>query len=310
MRVTWPNGHQFAFTIVDDTDCATVENVKPVYDLLAQLGMKTTKTVWMFPGQGDPLREGSTCELQPYRDWVLTLQKAGFEIAFHNAAPTTSPRETTLRGLAKFHEVFGPGELLFCNHTRCRENIYWGDQRLSGWRRNFYNLATRGKRRDISRGHLEGDPLFLGDLCQKQVRYVRNFVFDELDALAVCPEQPYHDPAKPYVNYWFTSADGTNLKYFLKNFTVAKLKRVHDEGSLCIAYVHFAYRFTQDGKVNEEFRKRMEFIRSLNGWFAPASSVLDHLRHGANLNERSIAPDRLRKLERTWLFQKMLKGTT
>jgi hypothetical protein len=310
MGVAWPNQHQFAFTVVDDTDCSTVDNVKPIYDLMADLGMRTTKTVWVSRGEGTPYRGGATCEEASYLEWILALQRTGFEIAVHNAAPCTSSREMTSRGLTRFRELFGPNEVLFCNHTRCRENIYWGDNRLSGWRRGFYNLATRGRRRNISRGHVEGDPLFWGDLCQQKVRYVRNFVFDELDALAVCPEQPYHDPTKPYVNFWFTSADGNDLNYFLRNFTIEKLKRLHDAGSLCIAYVHFAYGFVQDGKINAEFRKRMEFIASLNGWFAPASQVLDHLRQGAGIGERAIAPERLRRLEKAWLFQKLFKGTT
>jgi hypothetical protein len=310
MKLAWPDGHQFAFTIVDDTDRATVSNVKPIYDLLAGLGMRTTKTAWMFPGQGRAVCGGSTCEEREYRDWLLGLQRQGFEVGFHNAAPCTSTREITALGLAKFQETFGPTEVLFCNHTCCRENIYWGVNRLSGWRRKVYNWVTLGKRRDISRGHFEGDPLFWGDLCQQQVRYVRNFVFDELDGLSICPEQPYHDPAKPFVNFWFTSADGNNLNCFLKNFTEDKLKLLQETGGLCIAYVHFAYGFMQNGIVNTEFQKRMEFLSSLNGWFAPASHVLDYLRRGAGVSERTISPERLARVERKWLWEKMFKGTT
>ncbi len=310
MSVTWPNGHKFAFTIVDDTDFATIEKVKPVYELLAGLGMRTTKTVWMFPGQGVPVCGGATCEEQEYVDWILSLQRNGFEIALHNAAPCTSRREITSLGLTRFRELFGPGEILFCNHATNGENIYWGQARLSGWRRTLYNLATRGKRRDISHGHVAGNPLFWGDLCQQRVRYVRNFVFDDLDALAVCPEQPYHDPNKPYVNFWFTSADGANLKRFLANFTTAKFKRLADAGGFCVAYVHFGAGFAENGKVDPEFRKCMEYLASLNGWFVPASQVLDRLRHGAGTGERAITPKRLQQLETKWLFEKMLKGTT
>jgi hypothetical protein len=32
-----PNNKKFAFTILDDTDLSTVENVSPVYRLLAEL---------------------------------------------------------------------------------------------------------------------------------------------------------------------------------------------------------------------------------------------------------------------------------
>jgi len=310
MPRAWPKGHKFAFTIVDDTDCATIANVKPIYDLLAGLGMRTTKTVWMFPGQGEAVQGGATCEEKNYRDWVLQLQRQGFEIALHNAAPCTSPRDVTNLGLTRFRDTFGTEEILFCNHTHCLENIYWGDNRLSGWRCKFYNLATRGKRRDISRGHVVGDPLFWGDFCQQRVRYVRNFVFDELNALAICPEQPYHDPSKPYVNFWFTSADGNDLKCFLRNFTRDRFKRLEAVGGLCIAYVHFAYGFMENGTINSEFRKRMEFLASLDGWFAPASQVLDHLRQGAGMRDRTISPEKLGQLERKWLFEKLFKGTT
>lgn len=307
---TWPQGRKFAFTIVDDTDCSSLANVKPIYDLLARLGLRTTKTVWMFPGQGEPVRGGATCQEKDYLGWVLDLQRQGFEIALHNASPCTSARESTVLALKKFQETFGVEQFLFCNHTRCRENIYWGDKRLSGWRRATYNLLTRGKRTDISRGHVAGDPLFWGDLCRQHVRYVRNFVFDALDGLACCPEQPYHDPSKPFVNYWFTSADGNNLKTFLRNFTRETLKQLEQTGGLCIAYVHFAYQFMENGVINEEFRKRMEFVSSLDGWFVPASQVLDHLRRGAGTQDRVISAGRLAQLERKWLFEKLFKGTT
>ncbi len=42
----FPGGARFAFTIIDDTDVATVDNVRPIYRLLEALGMRTTKTVW------------------------------------------------------------------------------------------------------------------------------------------------------------------------------------------------------------------------------------------------------------------------
>ena len=37
-RIDWPDGKDFAFTIFDDTDLATLENVPPVYELLGGLG--------------------------------------------------------------------------------------------------------------------------------------------------------------------------------------------------------------------------------------------------------------------------------
>ena len=48
--VQFPEGKRFAFTILDDTDGATLESVKPVYEFLADQGLRITKTVWVLPG--------------------------------------------------------------------------------------------------------------------------------------------------------------------------------------------------------------------------------------------------------------------
>ena len=60
--MTWPNGKRFAFTIIDDTDKSTVENIKPVYDYLYSHGLKTTKTVpgTAFPDRRSPIRNTKT----------------------------------------------------------------------------------------------------------------------------------------------------------------------------------------------------------------------------------------------------------
>ena len=85
--ISWPHGHRFALTMVDDTDAAHVDNVKPVYDLLARLGMRTTKLVWLFQGESSAAIHGSSCDDPAYLAWVLALQQQGFEIGLHNAAP-------------------------------------------------------------------------------------------------------------------------------------------------------------------------------------------------------------------------------
>ncbi len=310
MKKVWPFGHKFAFAIFDDTDWATVEKVKPVYDLLADLGMRSTKSVWLFNGEGSPVNGGSTCEDRDYLQWVLRLQHQGFEIGLHNPAPVTSPRERMWLGLARFRELFGNQMMIHCNHVGCLENIYWGDARLSGWRRLLYNALTAGRRRNVFRGHIEGDPLFWGDFCKEWVSYVRNFVFDDLNTLSLCPEMPYHDPSRPFVNFWFASTDGGSLARFLRNFTFKNIDRLVEAGGLCVAYVHFAGRFASGGKVDSGFRERMEYIAAQNGWFATVSNVLDYLRAGASRESRAIGAAPLRRLEMRWLASKLRKGTS
>src|SRR2546422_10422997 len=101
VAMQFPKGARFAFTVIDDTDVATVDNVRPIYRLLEALGMRTTKTVW-------PVRceEGSrdfslseTMDDARYSDFVVDLHARGFEMALHGATMERSTRDGTVRAV-------------------------------------------------------------------------------------------------------------------------------------------------------------------------------------------------------------------
>jgi hypothetical protein len=301
MNLQWPDGKRFAFTAVDDTDWTTIANTKPVYDLLADCGLRTTKSVWIFDGRDGVGYQGQTCQDPDYLAWVLNLQKTGFEISLHNAAPVTSLRMRTCAALGRFREYFGTKRFMHCNHRSCGDNLYWGDERLSGFRRRIYNYATGSRRCGRFRGHVEGDPVFWGDLCREQVSYVRNFVFTEINTLKACPGMPYHDAAKPFVNQWFASSEGGSLYRFLRTYTRDSIDRLVEEGGLSIAYVHFGSNFVVDGRPHPEFQARMEYLALKGGWFVPASTVLDYLAGEKKPAERIVSPSTLSSLEYAWL---------
>src|SRR6516164_9932898 len=130
--ITWPEGKDFAFTIFDDTDNQTLENGPPVYDFLAGLGFRITKSVWPLEGTQTPLVGGATCADPQYLQWAKKLQKRGHEIALHNVTYHTSPREETRAGLERFRELFGDYPRAMANHCGCCEAPYWADKRLTG----------------------------------------------------------------------------------------------------------------------------------------------------------------------------------
>jgi hypothetical protein len=131
-KIEWPDGKQFAFTIFDDPDLQTLDNVSPVYVLLPDLGLRTTKAVWPIRGNRTPKMGGATCEDEHYLKWVLDHKENGFEIALHNVTYHTSTREETMHGLETFYRLFGHYPYSMANHTGCNEGIYWGNSRLSG----------------------------------------------------------------------------------------------------------------------------------------------------------------------------------
>ena len=305
----WPDGKRFAFTVFDDTDLSTVENVGPVYAFLADCGFRTTKSVWVV--EGDRNRDnyiGDTCENPEYLRWVLQLQAQGFEIGFHNCTWHGLPRDEIRAALKKFVELLGHDPVTAANHTGVDESIYWADARLTGWRKYLYNVLTRFRHYGQFRGHIEGDKYFWGDLCRETIKYFRNFTYQDIDTLKACPCMPYHDPLKPYVNYWFASSDGHDVKSFNRCIAEDNQDRLEREGSACIMYTHFAKDFCVDGKLNPRFQELMRRLSKKNGWFVPVSTLLDRLLSIRQWHD--ITPRERRRLERRWLCEKIFTGTT
>ena len=307
-RVTWPDGAAFAFSIFDDTDRATLENVSGVYAFLDEIGMKTTKSVWPISVPGTPRVPGPTCDDPAYAAWTVELQARGFEIGYHGASNVTAPREDVLRALDRFEALYGHPPRAMANHADCEEGIYWGADRVSGGNRLVYNVLTRFRNAGRYRGHVEDDPLFWGDLCRERVKYVRNFTFFDIDTLAACGGMPYHDPDRPYVNGWFASSEGRDVATFNACVSEANQDRLEAAGGACIMYTHFGAGFIVNGRLEPRFERLMRRLRQRNGWFVPVTTLLDHL--AADGAPPSLNRSRRNALERRWLRSKTVVGST
>ncbi|MDH3600417.1 MAG: hypothetical protein OEU26_12350 [Candidatus Tectomicrobia bacterium] len=308
--VTWPDGKDFAFTIFDDTDLQTVENAREVYAFLADMGLRTTKSVWPLRGGLRPKIGGMTCEDAAYLQWVLSLQEQGFEVALHNVTYHTSPRPVTVQGIEQFHHLFGHYPFSMANHVGCYEGIYWGNSRLTGLHEALYNVLLRYRKTNVFQGHIENSSLFWGDICKEHIQYVRNFIFGEINTLSICPFMPYHDPKRPYVNYWFASSEGADINSFLSMIAEKNQDRLAAEGGACIMYTHLARGFYAGGQLHSGFKSLMERLSRMNGWFVPVRNLLDYLLEIRGHHD--ITDPERRRLERRWLKHKIMGtgGTT
>lgn len=309
LATRFPDDKRFAFTVFDDTDLSTVENIQPVYCLLSELGVLTTKSVWPLANTAGARIGGSTLDDKSYLEFVRELQRDGFEIALHNVRNHDATRDIVQRGIDRFQDLLGHAPRTQCNHDSNRENLYWGPTRLeSAWLRMGYHLATRLRYRHFYQGHVESSAYFWGDLCRERISYVRNFVFDEINLDAVNLTLPYHDPAKPYVNFWFSSSEGGNIDSFCRMLSEANQDKLEEEGGVCIMYTHFAKGFFDGGSIQSEFARLMRRLSKKNGWFVPVATLLDHLR---STRPSSVihAAERMR-MERRWFLSKLRKGTT
>ena len=306
-QMSWPNNKRFAFTVFDDTDLATVDNVAGVYSFLRDCGLRTTKSCW--PISGDPLKgsfRGQTCEDADYLHWVQQLQASGFEIGWHGATWHGVPREQSYAAMEKFARLFQGYPACATNHSD-GEGIYWGEHRVSAWHVAIYNLVTLWRNRSKRGGHIEGDPHFWGDLAKEKVKYFRNFVYQDINTLKVCPYMPYHDTQRPYVNYWFASSNGNDVHSFNKCISEKNQDRLEREGGACIMYTHFANSFADGNTLDPTFKKLIKRLSEKNGWFVPVGELLDHM---LKVNGRQEITDaQRRRLERKWLLEKIFIGT-
>jgi hypothetical protein len=300
-----PAGKRFAFSVLDDTDDSTLENVGPVYAMLRDFGFRTTKTVWPLdcPEGSRNFFAAETLQDKPYLGFVHELADAGFEVAFHGATMESSRRERTLEALELMRSEFGRYPRLFCNHGQNRENLYWGSRRFHSAPLRRLSRALGRHDGDAYEGEREGSPFFWGDVCRDVIQYVRNFTFDRLNVLAPDPAMPYHLATAPYVRYWFSTADAPDAEAFNRFLTRERIDRLEADGGVCIVSTHFGKRFLKDGRVNRETERVLEYLADKRGWFVPVSDVLDRLL-GAGRG-RTLAPAEVMRLELRFLAERL-----
>jgi hypothetical protein len=294
-----PAGRRFAFSILDDTDDSTRRNVEPVYAVLRDCGLRTTKTAWPLdcPEGSRHFFAAETLQDKAYLGFVHQLVEDGFELAFHGATMESSLRERTLEGLEFLRSEFGRYPRLSCNHGQNRENLYWGAQRFHTPALRLLSRRLLGDQGDTYEGHRDGSPFFWGDVARDVIEYVRNFTFDRLDLLRMDPSTPYHVTSTPYVRHWFSTTDAPDVGAFNRVLSSDRIDRLAAEGGICIISTHFGKGFVQDGRVNPTTERLLRRLAAKAGWFVPVSDILDRLRtegRGQTLSRHGILQLELR----------------
>lgn len=300
-KIGWKNGCDFAFTIIDDTDNATVKNIKPVYDYLYSKGIITTKTVWAYPPRDK--YKGESLSDKAYAEFIKDLKQKGYEIAFHNAGSGGFKREETASALNDFKTLLGEYPQMHINHANNTENIYWGYERFSGLVRWIYKVK---KAHIPSEGTCKNSEYFWGDICKDKIRFIRNRTFNGINTLKEDKRLVYRETGKnEYSNYWFSSSDAMKEDSFVKLLSKENVDKLEREKGLCILYTHFGYGFVDDkGNLSEGFKKAVDYLASKNCWFAPASEILDYV-----LKDKEYKPSKIYEffMDIKWFFERIKK---
>jgi hypothetical protein len=274
----FPNGKKFAFSIFDDTDVATLEYIRPIYELLERLGFRTTKSVWPLSYQGRSEYEGSaTLDDSEYATYIRHLQEQGFEIGFHGARMESSERAEVIKAFEVYQRNLGRYPRAYAAHAQNRDNLYWGVDRFRFrcWR--WLYRAIGGRRERKGEGHRPESPFYWGDLAQQHLRYVRSFTYDELNLWKVTTSIPYRTAHTPGVNAFFPSAFADNVEEFVELLSPTRQMQLEREGGLAIVSTHFGKGFLRDGRVHPKVEEVLTLLSRRPGWFQPVSTLLDYL---------------------------------
>ena len=277
--IKFPDEKKFAFSIVDDADVSQIEVIRPVYALLAELGIAATKIVWSnAPDENRAFDSRCTLEDPEYCDFILELHERGFEIGWAGASRESNTRERTIEGLERFREVVGYYPRVQVNGVFNRESMYWGMNRIDQPLLKAVVQRAAPTPPGYFLGHVEGSPFWWGDVCLERVDYVMNLTFDDVNLSRINPSMPYHDPSRPFVRSWFSASDAESCTEFNQLLRPDRLEKLERDGGCCIVATRLSKGFMRNRQIDRLARKRLEALAAKSGWFVPVSTLLDHLR--------------------------------
>lgn len=280
---------RFNFSIIDDTDDATLENIKPVYDFLTERGVYITKTVWVYPPR-DEHSKGDSLQRPEYAEYIKELHNRGFEIALHNVGSGDYTRDEILDGIEEFKDKLGFYPKIHINHSYNKDSIYGGNKRFN-WPLNKVVKYLYPQYAGVFQGEIEGSPYYWGDVHKELITYNRNHEFRNLNTLAVDPKMPYVDPRRSqYSNYWFSSSFAPNQLVFSHLLSRKNVDKLIEQNGTAIVYTHFGY-FVKHGKLDQGFVEAIDYLTSQEGGnYLPVSELLDSIAEKRKLKGKNPYP--------------------
>lgn len=133
-------------------------------------------------------------------------------------------------------------------------------------------------------------------------------MFNGINTLGYDPKMPYRVKSKDeYSNYWFSSSDAHTVEEFNDLLSPANIDKIEEERGACIIYTHFASGFLDDqGTLDSGFQSSIRDLSRRDGWFVPASEVLDFLLERRE-DSSFVSLRYLTKLDSRWVVDRIGK---
>jgi hypothetical protein len=275
---------KFIFTIIDDTDDSFCPQINEVYDVLHKNGLRTTKTLWVYPVRDSERSKGECLQDEAYKNFVLDIKNKGFELALHNVGSGDYNREEIIKGLAEYEKILGEKPKIHVNHSYNPDNIYCGPKRFS-FPFNIIVKYLYSSYNNFS-GEIKKSRHYWADIHKKFIKYSRNYEIDNINTFKRNSYMPYRDKKyDKYCNYWYSSTFAPNQWMFNHIVTKKSIDKLEREGGVCILYTHLGYYY-KNGQVDQGFKEMISYIgKKKTGLFLPVSDVLDILNEQKKKNK-------------------------
>jgi hypothetical protein len=263
-KVIWPpSPFKAGFCITDDTDAATFEQIKTVYDFLISRNFLTSKTVWPFepsdgcgiPATPSSTLRGVTLQNKQYLAYCKMLRSRGYEICLHGASAGNNLRESTKNAFEFLKKEIGYSDTFIC-HSKNAENIYWNDKVTSLFP---FHILLKLTSKSLCSGETPSSPYFWGDICHDTIRQIRLYRTRCINTLKRNPSMPYFCPDRPFVNGWFSATKRSLSDCAQKE----ELERLVEENGLTVLYQYLHRYAGPDGhNLNRRFMDAIEALAS------------------------------------------------
>jgi len=291
----YPNGHTFAFTIVHDADSAYSQRLAPLFEEFDALNMKITATVFVFwadwanrgkiwsswnqitdPGKRFLAPKAVPLEDDAERAFYLNIAARGHEIGMHTPSDTSDTTEQLQKAFEYFTRVFGHPPAIYVEHSHASNQETLGNEGANLGSK-YYSLAILRSYHpwvwvDGPLGLPASDaPKYYDLIASKAAPFsdesAKRYGFDKIFART---------------GKW-KLADGDG---FLLEYSVANIDDLERNRGIALVYTHLDSKWLDmdTRKMRAPLSERLRYVASKNGWFAPASTILDRVIAMRNLS--------------------------
>lgn len=283
-----PEKYDFAFLIVDDTDCARLPEIAEVYDHLYENGLRTNKTIWVYPPRDEPKNYGDSLSNPAYAKWIKNLSNKGFEIGLHNIGSGKFSREEIIAGIERFKNILGFYPATHVNHSYNPDNIYSGEERFG----RIFSRVLKILYPNYSgfQGNDTNSKYFWGDVHKEKIKYSRNVELPGLNASRYVKQIPFIYPnKKEYSNYWYPATFAPNPWIWNELVNTKSINILKKQRGVAIVYTHFGYYHLEHGRLDPGFKSSVDYLGKQNGWYVTISEFLDYQLQQINLDELELS---------------------